>query len=380
MMKTEISKAERIPKFQQLAGELRQQIVNGQLPVGESLPTYANMQAKFGCAQNTLEKALSVLEQEGLIFRKPSSGVYVAPRSKNLTKTGFIGYVDDRWQRSRSQLYYTQLLAGVREAAEQAGKQIVLIHAFNAFKQWDQLEGVLFCAAGHHFGFSSDDFLPYMPPEMPAVNLLFPLQGMPSVLADDASGIRQLTEHLIGFGHRRIAYLTQVHFPLMAQHPLLQVRYRSYLETLKAHGIDAQPEWVFSPPILHEPDYVHYGYESMKLWLKNGWEDLGCTALLCQNDLCAMGAMNALEEAGLRVPDDVSVAGYDGSEIFCVRSCGLTTVQVPLQEIGAAGLNMLAARIENPHQNQRSVMLPVQLAAGKTTAAANQKYAAAQAV
>ena len=379
-MTNEISKVERIPKFQQLAGELRQQILSGQLPVGESLPTYAAMQAKFGCAQNTLEKALSVLEQEGLIFRKPSSGVYVAPRSKPAAKTGFIGYVDDRWQRSKNQLYYTQLLAGVREAAEQAGKQIVLIHAFNAFKQWEQLEGVLFCAAAHHFAFSSKDFLPYMPPEMPTVNLLFPLPGMPSVLADDAGGVRQLIEHLIGLGHRRIAYLTQVHFPLMAHHPLLQTRYQSYLETLQAHGIDAQPEWVFSPSILHEPDYVHYGYESMKLWLKNGWENLQCTALLCQNDLCAMGAMNALEEAGLRVPDDVSIAGYDGSEIFCVRPYGLTTVQVPLLEIGATGLNVLTARIKYPQQNQRNVMLPVQLIAGKTTAAVNQKYAAAKAV
>jgi DNA-binding LacI/PurR family transcriptional regulator len=376
----QIPKSASLPKFRQLADDLRQQIINGQLPVGEPLPTYANLQAKFGCAQNTLEKALSVLEQEGLIFRKPSSGVYVAPRSKAPAQTGFIGYVDDRWQRSKNQLYYTQLLAGVREAAEQAGKQIVLIHAFNSFKQWDQLEGVLFCAAGHHFGFSSDDFLPYMPQGMPVVNLLFPLQGMPSVLADDASGMRQLVEHLVGLGHQRISYLTQVHFPLMAQHPLLQVRYRSYLKTMEANNIAVQPEWIFSPSILHEPDYVHYGYESMKLWIKNGWEDLQCTALLCQNDLCAMGAMNALQEAGFCVPDDVSVAGYDGSEIFCIKSCGLTTAQVPLQEIGSTGLNILAERIKNPQVNQRNVMLPVQLLKGKTTAAVNQKYIVAQAV
>jgi len=375
-MTKHITTSSAIPKFRQLADELRRQIIIGELPVGKSLPTYAALQQQFGCAQNTLEKALAVLEQEGLIFRKPSIGVYVAPPAKAPAKSGFIGYVDDRWQRSKNHLYYTQLLAGVREAAEQMGKQIVLIHAFHSFRQWDQLEGVLFCAAGHHFEFDGDDFLPNIPQDMPAVNLLFPLPGMSSVLADDANGMQQLVEHLLNLGHERIAYLSQVHFPLMSHHPLLQIRYRSYQQTLRAHGIAPQPEWVFSPPILHEPDYDYYGYESMKLWLKQGWEDLHCTALLCQNDLCAMGAINALEEAGIRVPDDVSVGGYDGSEIFCVRSCGLTTVQVPLHDIGSTGLQLLAAKAANPRQPAIDQTLPVRLMVGQSTTGINRQHIA----
>jgi len=185
-----------------------------------------------------------------------------------------------------------------------------------------------------------------------------------------------LVEHLLNQGHERIAYLSQVHFPLMSHHPLLQIRHRSYQQTLLTHGITAQPEWVFSPPILHEPDYDYYGYESMKLWLKNGWEDLHCTALLCQNDLCAMGAINALEEAGIRVPDDVSVAGYDGSEIFCVRSRGLTTVQVPLHDIGTTGLQLLAARAANPQQPIINQTLPVRLMVGQSTAGINRQHIA----
>jgi LacI family transcriptional regulator len=367
-MTTNTSPQPAVAKYRQLANQLREEILRGELSVGDPLPTYSALQARFGCAQNTLEKALAVLVQEGLIFRKPSSGVYVAPRKQAPTQTGFIGYVDDRWQRSANQLYYTRLLASLCNAAEEAGKQIVLIQSFNSFRQWEQLEAVVFCAAGHHFSFSSKDFLPYIPADMPMANLLFPLPGMPAAYADDTDGTRQSIEHLIGLGHRRIGYLTQALLPLMARHPSLQNRFRAYRETLLGYGLGAPPEWVFSPTILHEPDYGHYGYEGMKLWLDNGWEESGCTALLCQNDLCALGAINALQEAGLRVPEDVSVVGYDGSESCAVVPYRLTTVKVPLEAIGAGGLKLVLERNSSPSSAARDLILPVQLVIGETTA------------
>ncbi|WP_460535583.1 LacI family DNA-binding transcriptional regulator [Humibacter ginsengiterrae] len=138
---------------------------------------------------------------------------------------------------------------------------------------------------------------------------------------DNEGGAFALTEHLIAQGHRRILYL--------GGPPGLSTttsRLQGYRRALLARGIEPTDE------LVHEGAFGRqFGYTHMQQILKS---DLEYTAVFAANDLVAAGALEALTEAGIRVPDDVSLVGYDDiPQSFELRP-KLTTVHVPLEEMG----------------------------------------------
>ena len=110
------------------------------------------------------------------------------------------------------------------------------------------------------------------------------------------------------------------------------------------------------------------GSDCMNSWLQDGWEQTGCTALLVQNDEAAIGAMKAMQASGIDVPGDVSIVGFDGSEICAFVTPRLTTVDVPLREIGTQGLKLLIRQIEVGQAEIEKHVLPVELRVRESTA------------
>ena len=136
-----------------------------------------------------------------------------------------------------------------------------------------------------------------------------PYQGKAGVSADDGNGARLATQHLLDLGHQRIAYLHGYE-----DHPLMHSRLAGYREALLAEGITPQRSWARRLRGRYDTGarFSSEGRKNMKLWLRDGWREAGFTALLCHNDEVALGAIAALSEAGIRVPQDVSVVGFDG--------------------------------------------------------------------
>jgi DNA-binding LacI/PurR family transcriptional regulator len=93
------------------------------------------------------------------------------------------------------------------------------------------------------------------------------------------------------------------------------------------------------------------------------------TAVFASNDLAALGALTAIEEAGLKVPDEMSLVGYDNTSLAALRQISLTTIDQPRREIGAMAMKALLRRIENPKARARRVVLPAQLVVRRTTGA-----------
>ena len=106
----------------------------------------------------------------------------------------------------------------------------------------------------------------------------------------------------------------------------------------------------------------------MELWLEHGWRELGCTAIMAHNDSTAIGVMRALGKAGLRVPEDVSVIGFDGTPLCEYSTPPLTTVEVPLHEIGARALQLLQEQIHDRNVVPERVILPVRFKPGQSVA------------
>jgi LacI family transcriptional regulator len=85
------------------------------------------------------------------------------------------------------------------------------------------------------------------------------------------------------------------------------------------------------------------------------------TAIFACNDLMAIGAVRAITEAGMRVPEDISLVGFDNIELVSYTNPPLTTVAQPIQETGQMAVNFLVERIREPSLNFRRVILPTSL-------------------
>jgi LacI family transcriptional regulator len=197
-----------------------------------------------------------------------------------------------------------------------------------------------------------------MPPGLPAVTVLqCDHQGrIPAITVDERAGIGALVQHLAALGHRRIAYLSSEKVPTRFGGPPL--RLPAYRDAMRACGLKVDSRWVRA---LRESAYerqrpfVELGREKMEMWLQDNWRSLGCTALLAQNDETAIGAMQALSDAGIDVPGQVSVCGFDGIDAGALVRPQLTTVLVPLHAVGEAAFEALMTRITQTAGQARDV-------------------------
>jgi DNA-binding LacI/PurR family transcriptional regulator len=204
---------------------------------------------------------------------------------------------------------------------------------------------------------------------MPRVSLLNPLPETSTVEIADADGLKQAVEHLVELGHRRIAMLSFAR-PDNTYLPL-QRRYAGYVNALANAGIALETTWIRSLNRTGEKyrSFSALGYERMSEWLRDGWEQTGCTAILTHNDDSALGILKALREAGLRVPEDVSVVGFDGTEVAEYSNPTLTTIEVPLEQVGALGTELLLAQIDGDSEIKPLIkILPLRLKRGQSTA------------
>ncbi|MET7907520.1 LacI family DNA-binding transcriptional regulator [Streptomyces avermitilis] len=152
---------------------------------------------------------------------------------------------------------------------------------------------------------------------------------------DNRGGGRQLTEHLIGLGHRRLGYIAGPEERTTTRH-----RLEGHREALEAAGVEDDPRLT----VLGRYDR-RSGYEATLELLRR---DPSLTAVVAANDTVALGACAALRDSGLRIPEDVSVAGFDDLPFAIDAVPALTTVRLPLTEAGARAGRIAMGREEPP--------------------------------
>lgn len=328
-------------RYLQLAEELKAMIADGNLQPGDRMPAFSEMRARFDASPLTVDKMYAQLEKEGLVVREARRGCFVAqPRPK--TKTGVLGLLGVQPNR-RTDAYFAQILGGAQQAAFAASCEILLLNS-EVPVPWQKIDALLLPSS------EAATLLKGKPSFLPCVSLLYRYPEMPSVTADDFDGARQATRALIGLGHQRIGYLT------LTDHPVTRLRIAGYQQALHDAGINSSPDWLRTLEQNEDPQryFREWGHSSMQRWLREGWRQLGITALLTQNDHVAAGALMALQEAGLQVPEDVSIVGFDDQVICEFTTPTLSSVTVPLAEIGAAGVRLLLRELDVTQDLSRS--------------------------
>jgi DNA-binding LacI/PurR family transcriptional regulator len=350
------------PRYLVLVDELRSQILGNELSVGDRLPSFAEFRLKYGVTPTTTERVYSILEQEGLIERRHGVGTFVA--QPKLSLTGNIGLVIHKHHHLHRDPFTARLQNGIQRGIDE--NRYHLLHMGNDYElnveATRKIDGALICNIE-----AAEGIYDQLTPNQPRVSLLIVAPGITSIVPDDYEGGRQAVSSLMAAGHRKIACLME------KQPSIPRRRFTGYYDAMVDEGCEPDESWMRRTATVpkghvNEHIYLKWGREQMRDWLQNGWAESGCTAIVVQNEVAAIGVMQVLQEEGIKVPDQVSVIGFDGTEMCDLVVPRLTAIELPLDEVGYRGVNILARQIAGEKMAEQVIALPMKLREGDSIA------------
>lgn len=183
------------------------------------------------------------------------------------------------------------------------------------------------------------------------------LENVTNIILDHRQAALLGLQHLKELGHEQIAFLRG-----QPQSSDSEVRWNAICEVAQELGIEINPQRVVPLQGLDSSPELGYPFGKELLARRAPF-----TALFAYNDISAIGAMRAFQEAGLRVPEDISVVGFDDivSASFCIP--GLTTVRQPLKKMGRIAAETLLARIENTGEVPSEIAVEPELVVRRST-------------
>ncbi|MDR2658085.1 MAG: LacI family transcriptional regulator [Oscillospiraceae bacterium] len=272
--------------------------------------------------------------------------------------------LDDELGDNLSHTFFSAILNEFRRAAERQGYDITLINrnmgdrplSYLNHCKHRQLDGIcLLCV-----DFANQEVLELTRSDVISVSIDHPFPGIAGVNSDNREGMRQLVRHAVRFGHTKIAYMHGT------SSFVTDVRVAAFREAMEEAGVRVNEDWMVSS---HYHSAAH-AFEEVRRLLPSddgGGRDVTPTCILMTDDISALGAMEAIRLMGLRIPQDISVAGFDGSEVIQRMYPRITTVQQNTQWMGTRAAELLLERIENPAADVPPIEIaPVTLIEGET--------------
>lgn len=256
--------------------------------------------------------------------------------------------------------FFARVISGIQEAAQERGYGVLLCNTlgneametqYASLVSTRQADGVIQLRAFNPF---SDKAFP-AGTTLPMINACEVLDNAPcpTVKLDNRSAAREATEHLIGLGHRRIGMIKGPR-----RSPLTRDRQLGYQDALSVAGIPVDER------LLCPGDFTPLsGYQAAETLIALAERP---TAIFCENDEMAIGAMSRIKQAGLRVPDDISVAGFDDIAFASYTDPPLTTIAQPAEAFGREAVAMLINVLEGHKVDNR--VMPYTLLTRSSTA------------
>ncbi|WP_185234432.1 LacI family DNA-binding transcriptional regulator [Teredinibacter franksiae] len=253
-----------------------------------------------------------------------------------------------------SMTFFGCLAAGVEKAArEQKYKLLMSNSLYETKTELEAIESLRehSCSAIIlHSEYSDEKTLKKLADEIPGlviVNRFIPELANRCVWLDNEAGAQKVADHLLDKGHRDIAVVTSVY-----QNNDPEFRLNGVRAAIEKRGLSLNPE-----AIVESTANMRGGEEAVTALLEKG---VKFSAVVAYNDLMAVGALNALQDAGLRVPEDVSVVGFDNLYVSTACRPKLTTMDYPVEEMAnyAANLAINLSTGDNKVSSQTHLFMP----------------------
>ena len=235
--------------------------------------------------------------------------------------------------------YFANVLDSFKVEAERNGYDITFINkhmgqkkmSYYEHSKYRGVDGVVIAC----INFSDPDVVELIKGELPVITIDHVFDNRTAIISDNIKGMRDLISYIYEMGHKKIAFIHG------ADSCVTRNRIGSFYKSLGELGIQVPDDYVKSG-IYHDPGTTaKLTKELLKLKDRP-------TCIIFPDDFSCIGGINAIKEMGLRVPDDISVAGYDGILLSQVLDPKLTTLQQDTKLLGKSAAEKLIALIENP--------------------------------
>ncbi len=306
----------------------------------------------------TREKILALCDELGYI---PNSSA----RSLKTLRSYTIGVVyEEITNQGLQHPLFSRILERFRYVLEEKGYDIMFLArstgnqngSYLAHSRRKQVEGVLVLCAD----FNDPKLVELYESDIPAVTVDFAVPSAINITSDNAGGVRQAVNHLIGLGHERIAHIHGDRTSFIGGG-----RKYHFEKALKEKDLPVREEYLVDGPFFSRED----GYSAMRRLLALRKVP---TAVFCASDLLALGAIEAIRETKLKVPKDISVVGFDGIEIGQHVTPRLTTICQDTVSMGEKAAESLLELIKEPEKTNlgKTLTVDTEFLAGGTTAKA----------
>jgi DNA-binding LacI/PurR family transcriptional regulator len=307
------------------------------------------LDGKPGASEETRRRVLAVADEIGY---RPDSAARLLARGRSRT----LGVLMDV-----RQLFEAELVTGIYPAAEGIGYEVLLSANLPDRDESVPIDALLSHRCGGLILLgpkSDDDYLQTLAERVPVVvvgrRLAVKADNLATVRTDDAKGIRQAVSYLVELGHRDIHHVDGGSDPGSAD------RRRAYRAAMRSHGLSKCANVI---PGAHNEEA---GATAARAMLA---QPSLPTAVLAGNDRCALGLLDVFTRAGVDVPGELSLIGYDDSHLSDNPRIDLTTVHQDAAALARHAVQLAAKMLEEPHSGIADVVLEPKLVVRGTTGA-----------
>ena len=308
-----------------------------------------------GVSTSTVSKALndfsdiSAARKEAIRKKAKEMGYLpnMAARALKTNVTHNIGvlFVDD-FNSGLTHPFFAQVLEAFKLETEQRGYDLTFINhqvgeekvSYYNHCRYRNVDGVVIACVD----FEQEDVLELVESEIPVVTIDHVFDNCSSIRSDNTEGMEELTEYAIKNGHRRIAYIHG------KNSSVTRSRLAGFYKALESHGIEIPETYVREAPYQDGAACAKVTAELLALPERP-------TCILYPDDYACLGGINAISEAGLSIPGDISVAGYDGIPLLQQMYPHLTTFGQDMVQMGKAAGEQLIDLIEKPKTTVDSI-------------------------
>ncbi len=369
----------------QIHNQLRQLIISKRWKNGERIPTEAQLSRHLDISRTTVRIALQRAELEGLIKRTAGRGTFVTYESPENTSSRLIGYVTRSFDNEIHRIHLNIVETELRSA----GYRVIFSNAVTSDEEVsileqlleDNIEGVLIYPHAESTQAQKDILNHYKAQNIPVVFMdrVVDSVDFDFVTSDNLAGGYAVVKHLIELGHQHITFLQ----PSIDKLITIDERYEGYCKALEEHGLPIYDRWRISSSDgyeFFEADIFNAALQEKSILVEDVIQCINDanprpSAIFCCNDSLALITLLAVQKQGLKVPNDISIAGFDDISLASYMSVPLTTVAQNAYELGKVAAQRLVERLDGKQSPATRYTIPTRLQVRMSTSTPAVKVA-----
>lgn len=337
--------------YQKIFKELEDKIHSNTYCYGSLLPSEREIGELYNVERTTVRKAIGLLVEHNLVEKRAGKGTVVTYQQKNATTSpsitkGVIAFLLPKEHDNTGRIaspFYWELFVNLEVICKEYGYSLI----YTALDKHDDLSDFIDNTNQQFVGVVfvsniNDSHIDYaLKAELPSVLVNNISNKIPSIISDNFQGTFTACEHLIQKGHTDIGIINGI-----SSYKTATDRMHGVVSAMQAHNLPIQDEFIINTESWDTED----GYQAVCNFIANA-KKLP-TAFVAFNDRLAIGAMQALQQAGIKIPDEISIIGYDNDEYSKYSVPKLSTVEINITHIAHLAFFMLLNQL-NEH-----VMIP----------------------